>query len=168
MRRFHYMMAVFFALCFTILASACAASTAAETEGDPGVVDVTIDEELGRQLFEKQRSSKIVFSDTISGSGNRSEGCDFEYTKTECYYRVYVENTGDAPFTIKVLKDDASGTVQAGPVTVQPGDKHWFDKKGDTSMLGSKTRYVEINPVKGQPFEAFVRVRIASSNADLS
>lgn len=163
-----FSLGMIFVLCFTMLASACAASTAAEAESDPGVVDEAIDEELGRQLFEKQRSSQIVYNGTISGNGNRSEGCDFEYTKTENYYRVYVENTGDAPFTVKVLKDDASGTVQAGPVTVQPGDKHWFDKKGDTSLLGSKTRYVEINPVKGQPFEAFVRVRIASSNADLS
>ncbi|MCI9483414.1 MAG: hypothetical protein HFH27_03010 [Clostridiaceae bacterium] len=166
MRQLRYMTAVIFVLCFTMLASGCTASTAAETEGDPGVVDVTIDEELGRQLFEKQRSTSIVYSDTISGSGNGSKGCEFKYTKTENYYRVYVENTGDAPFVVRVRKDDGYGAVQAGPVTMQPGDKHWFDMEGDTSMLGSKTRYVEINPVKGQPFEAFVRVRIASSNTE--
>lgn len=161
------MTAVIFVLCFTILASACAALTTAETEGDQGVVDEAIGEELGRQLFEKQQSTSIVYSETISGSGNNSMGCEFKYTKAENYYRVYVENTGDAPFVARVRKDDGYGAVQAGPVTMQPGDKHWFDMEGDTSLLGSKTRYVEINPVIGQPFEASVRVRIASSNDGL-
>lgn len=148
------------ALCMIFTGSTLVSATDAHTSPDEKID--------GTFLFDVLRISHIEWDQVATSNGNRAWNDYFDTTEEDPAYRVWVENTGDHSFTVYVKRGSASSDdIMSGPHTVAPGDQICLDYSTDNKGNKPGRRWVVINPIGGNDFEAHVRVRIAPSTGEL-
>lgn len=164
-------------LALTMLFACVSAASAASVIPPDGITDTTTstastaapDNPIdGTRIFDILRISHIVMDQTATSNGTRAWSDYFDTTDEDPAYRVWVENTGDHSIKLYVKRGSASSDdIMAGPITIAAGESDYVELTTDNATNKPGRRWVVINPIAGNSFEATVRVRIAPSLGEL-
>ncbi|MEZ3418884.1 MAG: hypothetical protein K1W08_15635 [Lachnospiraceae bacterium] len=142
-----------------------ACATSASATSNVASPDKEID---GTFIFDVLRVSHLVLNQTATSNGTRSWSDYFDTTEEDPTYRVWIDNTGDYPIQVYVKRGSASSSdIMDGPKEIAAGEQGTVELTTDNDGNNPGRRWVVINPIKGNPFEATVRVRIAPSFSEL-
>lgn len=140
-------------------------SVTAPMESNTYAPDQEID---GTLNFDSPRISRLVI-DQIATSNGKSAWYDyFDTTDENPTYRVWIDNTGDYSIQLVIKRGDFdSNDNMLDPVTIAPGKQYSISMTTDNEGNSPGRRWVVINPISGNAFEANVQVRIAPSFSEL-
>ncbi len=110
----------------------------------------------------------IVLDQEVVSNGTRAWYDFFDTTDEDPSYRIDIENTGVSSIRVYVKRGDVSSNdIMAGPMTIAPGDEDCVELTTDNDGNHPGRRWLVIDPVAGEPFEATLCVRIAPSFDEL-